>query len=81
MDLGKMNLRMLQVPQLSIYINKNVNVRLCKILNRVQKCKSSKVVHRWLCNFDTTLQSNMRVFLYTYYIYRYKNMLLCFYVQ
>jgi ankyrin repeat protein len=63
------------------YINKNVNVRLYKILNRVQKRKSPKVVHRWLCNFDTTLHSNTRVFLYTYYIYRCKNMLLRFYVQ
>jgi hypothetical protein len=53
-----------------IYINKNVNVRLCKILKRVQKRKSPKVVHRWLCNFDTTLQSNTSVFLYTCYIYR-----------
>jgi hypothetical protein len=53
------------------YINKNVNVRLCKIVNRVQKRKSPKGVHRWLCNLDTTLQSNTRVFLYTYYIYIY----------
>jgi hypothetical protein len=49
-----------------IYINKNVNVRLCKILNRVQKRKSPKVVHRLLCNFDTTLHVITRVFLYIY---------------
>jgi hypothetical protein len=49
-----------------IYINKYVNVRLCKILNCVQKRKSPKIVHRLLCNFDTTLHVITRVFLYTY---------------
>jgi hypothetical protein len=53
-------------PHIYEYINKNVNVRLCKILNRVQKRKSPKVVHRLLCNFDTTLHVITRVFLYTY---------------
>jgi hypothetical protein len=32
----------------------------------VQNLKSPKVLHRLLCNFDTTLHSNTCVFLYTY---------------
>jgi hypothetical protein len=54
---------------LSIYLDiyKNVTVRLCT--NVTQNGKSPKVVHRWRCNLDTTLQANTSVFLYTYYIY------------
>jgi hypothetical protein len=47
-----------------IYINKNVTP---SSPNR----KSPEVVHRWLCNLDTTLQSNTRVFIYIDYIYIY----------
>jgi hypothetical protein len=43
-----------------IYINKNVNVRLFKILNL------RKLFTDGFANFDTMLQSNTRVFLYTY---------------
>jgi hypothetical protein len=50
-----------------IYINKNVTVRLCTIVT--QNRKSPKVVHRWRCHLDTTLQANTRVFLYTYNVY------------
>jgi hypothetical protein len=39
--------------------------------------KSPKVVHRWRCNLDTTLQANTRVCFYNIYIlYICKNMLL-----
>jgi hypothetical protein len=59
-----------QVPRLckSIYIYKNVTVRLCTKVT--QNRKSPKVVHRWRCNLDTTMKANTRVFVYTYYIYR-----------
>jgi hypothetical protein len=61
-----------------IYIYKNVTVRLCT--NVTQNRKSPKVVQRWRCNLDTTLQANTRVFGYNFYIYRlYIYVKTCFY--
>jgi hypothetical protein len=33
--------------------------------------KSPKIVHRWHCNLDTTLQANTRLSWYNFYIYIY----------
>jgi hypothetical protein len=43
----------------------------CSEIENNEKHKSRKVVHRWRCNLDTTLQANTRVSWYNVYIYIY----------